>query len=272
MKNKVVIVTGGSSGIGKSLAHEFGHQGYSVVITGRNEERLHQTAEGLAQERIAHLPVVADVSQEEDNQQLVEQVLSTFGRIDVLINNAGVSMRALFEEVDLGVIRQLMDINFFGTVYATKYALPHIIQNQGSVVGVSSIAGNVGLPGRSGYSASKFAMQGFLDTLRVEMRAKNVHVLVACPGFTASNIRKTALNKEGQSQSESPRNESKMMSSEEVAQRIYKAVQKRKRSLVLTREGKLAVFMNKWFPSFVDKSVYNKMAKEPDSPLKSVSR
>lgn len=272
MKDKVVIITGGSSGIGKALALEFGKKGSKVVITGRNASRLNEAAKEFAQHRIAHTTVVADVSKEEDNKTLVEKVINEFGQIDILINNAGVSMRALFEDVDLDVIRQLMDINFYGTVYATKYALPHIIKNQGSVVGISSIAGNVGLPGRSGYSASKFAMQGFLDTIRVEMRERNVHVLVACPGFTASNIRKAALNKEGKAQGGSPRNEGKMMSSEEVAQRIYRAVQKRKRSLVLTREGKLAVFMNKWLPGVVEKSVYNKMAKEPDSPLKTISR
>ncbi|NJO03208.1 MAG: SDR family NAD(P)-dependent oxidoreductase, partial [Bacteroidia bacterium] len=141
------------------------------------------------------------------------------------------------------------------------------IKQQGSVVGISSIAGYVGLPARSGYSASKFAMQGFLDVLRVEMLKKNVHVLVACPGFTASNIRAVALNEAGLPQGDSPRDEGRMMTAEETARHICRAIEKRKRKLILSGEGRLAVWMNKWFPSIVDRSVYRKMVKEPDSPL-----
>jgi NAD(P)-dependent dehydrogenase (short-subunit alcohol dehydrogenase family) len=140
---------------------------------------------------------------------MVEETLRAFGRIDILINNAGISMRALFEDVDLDVIRKVMDINFYGTLYATKYCLPYIIKTQGSVVGISSIAGFRGLPARTGYSASKFAMQGFLETLRTEMLRKDVHVLIACPGFTASNIRNAALSKDGTAQGESPRTKRK---------------------------------------------------------------
>ena len=123
-------------------------------------------------------------------------------------------------------------------------------------------------PGRTGYSASKFALVGFLEALRTELLKTGVHVLTACPGFTASNTRKRALNKDGQSQGESPRAEEKMMSAEECAHHIYNAVVKRKRTLILTRQGKLAVWLNKFFPAFTDKMVYNVMAKEPDSPFK----
>jgi short-subunit dehydrogenase len=205
---------------------------------------------------------------EDDNRKMVEETIRKYGRIDVLINNAGISMRALFEDVDLDVIRKVMDINFYGTLYATKYCLPHLIKAKGSVVGISSIAGFRGLPARTGYSASKFAMQGFLETLRTEMLKKDVHVLIACPGFTASNIRNAALSKDGTPQGESPRDEAKMMSSEEVASYIVRAVQKRQKYLILTAQGKLTVFLNKWLPGWMDKMVYNAMAKEPDSPLK----
>ena len=268
MKNKVVIITGASSGIGKACAEAFGKQGAKIVITGRKAEPLQAAAEDLRKQGIEVLPIVADVSIEADNQKVAEQTMLLWGRIDVLINNAGISMRALFEDLDLSVIRQLMDINFYGTVYATKYCLPHIIASKGSIVGVSSIAGHRGLPARTGYSASKAAMQGFMEALRTELLKKDVHVLVACPGFTSSNIRNTALTKDGTVQGESPRDEGDMMSSEEVAQHILKAVQQRKRDLVLTTQGKLTVFLNKWFPSFMDKMVYNHMAKEKDSPFK----
>ena len=267
MKDKVVIITGGSSGIGKSCAEHFGKAGSKIVITGRNQENLDKEIKALQNAGIEALGINADVSIENDNIKVITETINKFGKIDVLINNAGISMRALFEDVDVSVIKKVMDINFYGTVYATKYALPHILKSKGSIVGISSIAGYRGLPGRTGYSASKFAMQGFMESLRTELLKKDVHVLVACPGFTASNIRNTALSKDGKTQGESPRDEQKMMSPEEVAKAIYNAVKNRRRDLVLTMQGKMTVFLNKWFPSLMDKMVYNHMAKEKDSPL-----
>ena len=176
-------------------------------------------------------------------------------------------MRATFEEMDLSVMKKVMDINFFGTVFCTKHALPYILKSKGSVVGVSSIAGFKGLPARTAYSASKFAMQGFLESLRIENLKKGLHVLIACPGFTASNIRNTALSKYGEVQRESPRDESKMMTAEKVAEYIYKAVINRQNSLVLTINGKLTVFLNKLIPSAIDRLVYNYLKKEPNSPF-----
>lgn len=161
-----------------------------------------------------------------------------------------------------------MDVNFWGTVYCSKYALPYLLEAKGSLVGVSSIAGYKGLPGRTGYSASKFAMQGFLEVVRIENMKKDLHVLIACPGFTASNIRVTSLAADGSQQGESPRDEGEMMSAEEVAERMIKAIQQKKHRLVLTSQGKLTVTLNKFFPKLMDKLVYNHMAKEEDSPFK----
>lgn len=268
MENKVVIITGGSSGIGKALAYEFGHKGSQIVITGRDESKLEATKTDLTAKGIDVLTIRADVSQESDNNLMVEKTLEKYGKIDILINNAGISMRALFEDLHLDVIRKVMDINFYGTVYATKYCLPYILENKGSIIGISSIVGYRGTPARTAYSASKYAMQGFLEVLRTEVMKRGVHVLVACPGFTGSNIRKTALLADGSIQGDTPREEEKLMTAEEVAKEIYKATQKRKRDLILTTQGKLVVFLNKWFPSMMDKIVYNHMAKEPDSPFK----
>ena len=268
MKNKVVLITGGSSGIGKACAFAFGRAGAKVVITGRDQQRLHEVTIELESQRIECLAVAGDVSNEADVQRMISETISRFQRLDVLINNAGISMRALFEDLELDVIRKVMDINFWGTVYATKYALPYITAAQGSIIGVSSIAGYRGLPGRTGYSASKFAMQGFLEALRTELLPKNVHVLVACPGFTASNIRNTALAANGQVQGESPRDEGKMMTAEEVADHMLRATIHRQRDLVLTFQGKFTIFLNRWFPSLADKLVYNHMKKEKDSPFK----
>jgi dehydrogenase/reductase SDR family protein 7B len=268
MKDKVVIITGGSSGIGKALAEVFGTEGSKILITGRNANDLSVAVDELRKKGIDIHGFASDVSKEEDNRNMAAEALRLFGRIDVLINNAGITMRALFEDVDMEVIRKVMDINFYGVLYATKYCLPEILKNGGSVIGISSIAGYRGLPGRTGYSSSKFALNGFLEVLRTEMLKKGVHVMTACPGFTTSNIRKRSLTKDGSLQGDSPRDEAKMMSAEECAQHIYRATIKRKNILILTTQGKFTVFLNKWLPGLTDKLVYNVMAKEANSPLK----
>lgn len=268
MKDKVVLITGGTSGIGRACAQVFGQAGAKVVITGRNEARLQETSEELQRLGIDHRTVRADVGNEADSRRAVEETIAAYGRLDVLLNNAGISMRALFQDAELDVIQQLMQTNFFGTVYTTKFALPHILASKGSIVGISSIAGYRGLPGRTGYSASKFAMQGFLEALRTELLPQGVHVLVACPGFTSSNIRNVALAADGTQQGESPLDEGNIMSSEEVAQHLLRAVQHRRRDLVLTGQGKLTVFLNKWVPGVMDKLVLNHFRKEKDSPLR----
>jgi short-subunit dehydrogenase len=262
MKGKVVLITGGTSGIGRASAIAFGQAGAKVVVTGRDAARLSETAQQLTHLGIQHHTVRADVGVVADSERAVAETLATFGCLDVLINNAGISMRALFQDADLDVIQRLMQTNFFGTVYTTKFALPHLQASKGSIVGISSIAGYRGLPGRTGYSASKFAMNGFLEALRTELLPQGVHVLVACPGFTASNIRQTALAANGSAQGESPRDEAQMMSSEEVAQHLVSAVRQRRRDLVLTSQGKLTVFLNKLLPGFTDKLVLNLFRKE----------
>ncbi|GET22542.1 SDR family oxidoreductase [Prolixibacter denitrificans] len=267
MKNKVVIITGASSGIGRALAVEFASRGAKLVLGARRTDRLQELEQELPGTEI--LSVKTDVSVEEECKNLIKQAVSRFGHIDILINNAGISMRANFQDMDLEVMHKVMDVNFYGTVYCTKYALPYLLESKGSLVGVISIAGHVGLPGRTAYSASKFAVRGFLDTVRIENLKKGLHVLVAAPGFTASEVRKSALTANGTAQGETPRKEEKMMTSEECALHIANAVKKRKRQLILTFvEGKFTVFLGKFFPSLLDKLTFNHMAKEPDSPIK----
>jgi len=268
MEDKVVIITGASSGIGLALAKNYAKRNAKVVLAARSYNKLIGIEEELKTINKNILIIETDVSKESDCKNLIDKTIEKYNKIDILINNAGISMRALFESTELTVIRQLMDINFWGTVYCSKYALPYLLKSKGSIVGVSSIAGYKGLPGRTGYSASKFAIHGFLEVLRIENLKKGIHVLIACPGFTASNIRNTALAADGSQQGESPRDEAKMMSAFEVAKRIIQAIEKKKDRLVLTRQGKLTVLLNKFFPKFMDKMVYNHMAKEPDSPFK----
>lgn len=267
MQNKVVVITGASSGIGKALAEEYASKGFNLVLAARRLEKLKELENNLTNVEV--FSVKADVTIETDCKNLIDSAVNKFGKIDVLINNAGISMRAATINVDMNVLRKVMDVNFWGTVYCTKFALPYLLASKGSLVGVMSVGGYVGLPARSGYSASKFAMRGFLDSVRIEHRRSGLHVLVAAPGFTTSEIRKSALTANGTQQGETPRDENKMMSAEECAHRIYRAVKRRQRKLILTFwEGKATVLMAKLWADLVDGFIYRTFAKEPDSPLK----
>jgi short-subunit dehydrogenase len=253
-KNKVVAVTGGSNGIGKALVQLLLQMDAKVATCSRNQDNLYTLQIANAGKPLHTL--VADVSNPNDCRNFINSTISTFGGIDILINNAGVSMRALVKDAELDVFKKVMDINYYGTVYCTKLALPSIIERKGTVVAVSSIAGYRGLPGRSGYSASKYAVNGWMEALRTELLPDGVNVMWVCPGFTASNIRNTALNNVGQSQGESPMDENGMMSANECAMHILNAIEKRKRTLILTFTGKRTVFMNKFFPSWADRLVH----------------
>lgn len=266
-KDKVVIVTGASSGIGLATARLLAGYQAKVVLAARSEDKLNDICRELSQfTRV--ISIKTDVSVEDDCRNLIEQTVSEFGRIDILINNAGISMRAMFRDLDLDVIRRLMDVNFWGTVYCTKYALPYLLQAKGSVVGVISTAGYKGLPGRTGYSASKFAINGFLDTLRSEHLYDGLHVMIYAPGFTESNIRKTALMADGSQQGETPREEGKMMTSERVAHIMLRHLRRHSRRATLTFTGKLLLVLTRLFPILTDHLEYAYMAHEPDSPFK----
>lgn len=253
-QNKIVVITGGSEGIGKSLAEACVKRGAKVAVCGRNHDKLYQLQMQFADKPL--LTFVADVSNPQDCSNFINAAIKTFGGIDILINNAGISMRALFKDISIDVVKQLMDVNFFGALYCTKYALDSIVARKGIIVGISSIAGYRGLPGRTGYSASKHALNGFMEALRTELFNTGTHVMWVSPGFTASNIRHVALNKEGQFQQVSPLNEKALMSVEECATHILQAIEKRKRTLVLTIKGKQTVFLNKFFPKLADKLIY----------------
>jgi short-subunit dehydrogenase len=267
MQNKVVVITGASSGIGGALAEKYASEGYDLVLAARRLGRLQDLQAKL--KNVVVLPVQTDVSNEEECKSLIEKAIKKFGKIDILINNAGISMRASFSDVETDVLRRLMDVNYWGTVYCTKYALPYILEQKGSVVGVISTGGYIGLPGRTGYSGSKFAVRGFLDTVRIEYLRAGLHVLVVAPGFTASEIRKTALTQDGSQQGETPRNESKMMSAERCASIIYRAIKHRRRKMIVSFwDGKVIVLVAKLWAWLVDQVLYLVFKNEPDSPLK----
>jgi short-subunit dehydrogenase len=252
--DKVVVITGGSDGIGKALIEALIPLGAKVATCGRSHDKLYTLQ--MEYSRVMLHAVACDVSSEAECRKFIESTIDTFGRIDVLINNAGISMRALFLDCDTEVTRKVMEINFLGAVYCTKYALPSLLENHGTVVGVSSTAGYRGLPGRSAYSASKFALQGWLEALRTELLHSGVNVMWVCPGFTESNIRMAALNEHGDARGESVLNEGSLMSAADCARHIIRAIARRRRTLVLTFLGKVTVLINKLSPALADRLTY----------------
>ncbi len=270
MKDKIVIVTGASSGIGLATVKEFARQGARVVMAARSYELLKDIESELRAAGYDVLAIKTDVTLEEDCRNLVAATVKKYGRLDILVNNAGISMRALFRDVDIQVLKRLFDVNFWGAVHCTKYALPYLIKYKGSVAGVSSVAGFVGLPGRTGYSASKYALHGFLETLRIENLKNGLHVLILCAGFTKSDIRKKALTANGSQQGFTPREEEKMMQPEDVAKAIVRAIRRKRNYVILTLEGKMTALVKRIAPRFLEYAAYLKMSREPESPMKKV--
>lgn len=251
-KDKVMVITGASSGIGLASARLFASYGARLTLAARSIDKLKTLASEISSDPSKVLCIKTDVSIEEDCRNLIESAVKHFGRIDFLINNAGISMRATFSKVDLNVIRRLMDVNFWGTVCCTKYALPYLLESKGSVTGVISVAGYAGLPGRTGYATSKFAIRGFLETLRMEHQEDGLHVLVFAPGYTSSNVRNAALLADGSPQGTTPKDESNLMSAEEVAQKLAWGLYRKKREMILTALGYWDVWFYKRFPRLMD--------------------
>ncbi|MGD2033891.1 MAG: SDR family oxidoreductase [Bacteroidales bacterium] len=268
MKDKVVIITGASSGIGLACARAFAKEGARLVLAARSGDKLKQIEKEFNAGGTKCLAVKTDVTIEQECKDLITKTTDKFNGVDILINNAGISMRALVEDVKTEVLRKVMDVNFWGTVYCTKYALPYIQKSKGVIAGISSIAGFHGLPGRSAYSASKFAVHGFLESVRIENQKKGVHVMILAASFTNSNIRKHALNENGQPQGETPKPEEKLTSPERVAKNLIRSIKKKKRTRIMSAEGQLMVLFQRIVPLLADHVIYRKFASEPNSPLK----
>ncbi|OLP15796.1 short chain dehydrogenase [Leptolyngbya sp. 'hensonii'] len=252
---QTLILTGASTGIGRSLAIALAQKGARLVLAARNQPALAETAAACMEQGGEAIAVPTDVTRSEDCQQLVAAAIDRFGCLDALINNAGTSMLARFDTVtDLSIFEQIMRVNYLGAVYCTHYALPYLKTSQGLLVAISSLCGKTAVPTRSGYVASKHALQGFFDTLRIELQESGVDVLVVSPGFVATDIRQRALGADGHSLGQSPRDESKnTMSVELCVAQIMRAMERRQREQVMTLKGKLIPWVKLVAPGLVDR-------------------
>ena len=255
---KTIVITGASDGIGAAMARQLAqtHQaGVALVLAARNEALLAQVAGQCAAQGAQTLVVRTDVSIEPDCRRLIAAAEAGFGRIDGLVNNAGMSAHALFEDVkpeDLGWYEQLMRINLWGSVWCTHAALPLLRQSRGSIVAVSSLAGLVGVPGRTAYSASKFAMTGFFEALRAELKGTGVSVTTAYPGVVATRIRHKGFNAAGTAAGVSGLKEDKAMPVEDCAHFILRGMARREREVVMGRQGQLARWLKLIAPGAVE--------------------
>jgi short-subunit dehydrogenase len=258
-KDKSIIITGASAGIGEELAVELAGRGAKLTLAARSADALDRTARRCLEAGGQTIAVPTDVGDQQSCQRMVERAVREFGGVDVLVNNAGIGMWARFEEVtDLSIYDQIMRINYLGSVYSTYYALPYLKKSRGLIVAVSSLTGKTGVPTRTGYAASKHAMQGFFDSLRIELRGTGVDVLIVSPGFVATDIRARALGADGKARGESPREESSdTMSIEECVRLMIGATERRRRELVMTARGKLGPWMKLIAPELVDKIAAN---------------
>jgi short-subunit dehydrogenase len=251
---KVVVVTGASAGIGRGLCLELAAQRPRLVLAARDESRLHAVAEECRAKGAEALVAPTDVTVPEQCRTLMERALARFEGIDALVNNAGMSMWARFDEVeDLSVFEALMRVNYLGSVYPTHYALPELKRRRGQIVCVASLAGLTGVPTRTGYAASKHAMIGFFDSLRVELRGTGVSVTVVAPDFVVSEIHRRSLGPDGQPLGETPMQESKIMTTEACARMILDAMTGRRRLVLGSLRGKVGRWARLVSPALIDR-------------------
>jgi short-subunit dehydrogenase len=254
--NQRIVLTGASTGIGEALAIQLARRGARLVLAARSAEQLEKVVARCQQAGGQAFAVPTDVVEQDACKNLIEHAVEKLGGIDTVINNAGISMWARFDEVnDLSIFEKLMRVNYLGAVYCTHYALPHLKKSRGLLVAISSLTGKTGVPTRTGYAASKHAMQGFFDSLRIELIGTGVDVSVISPGLVATDIRSHAYRPDGQQRQENPRSETvgENMSVEECVRLILEAMERRRRELVMTRVGKVGLWLKLIAPGVVDR-------------------
>lgn len=252
-QDKVIVITGASGGIGRELALRLAAQGAKLSLAARDAERLEVVRVECEQRGGQAIAVPTDVAELARCASLMRKTVEAFEGIDILVNNAGISMWAYFDEItDLSIFKKIMNVNYFGSVYCTHYALPYLKASRGQIVAVSSLTGKNGVPTRSGYAASKHAMVGFFDTLRIELADDGVDVTIIYPGFVATETRQRAFGPDGIPLRESPVREKEIMSVEECVDLMLPAIQKRKRELIMTARAKVGQWVKLIAPGLVD--------------------
>lgn len=257
-RDKVVVVTGASQGIGKALCQALAPRRPRLVLAARDKTALETVASACRALGAQASIIATDVSDPDSCRHLIEETVAAHRRLDVLVNNAGIGQIARFDETtDLSVFERIMRVNYLGCVYPTYYALPHLKKTGGQIVAVASLAGLTGVPTRTAYSASKHAVFGFFDSLRIELRGTGVDVTVVAPYYVQSEIHRRAFGDDGRALGTSPMQEEKLMTAEQCAAAIARAMEKRQRQLTMTLKGKLGRFVKLVAPGIIDSIAAN---------------
>jgi short-subunit dehydrogenase len=252
-KDNVTIITGASTGIGEELAYHLARQGAKLVLTARRQDELSRVADEVRRCGGTAITVAADVAQNEECKKIIDAAIAKFDRIDMLVCNAGMTMWAKFADIhDVTILERIMQVNYMGAVYCTHHALPHLMATKGRIVGIASLTGLVGVPTRTGYAASKHAMRGFFDSLRIELAESGVTVTMVYPGFVATGIRENATGADGKPAKIDPVNKDDVMTVEECAALIMRAIETRKREEIMTLKGKLGQWLKLIAPRVID--------------------
>ena len=249
LKDKVILITGSSMGIGKTMAWKMAERGATIVFNARNQKRLQQTFADFQAAGFQGLALPGDVSQVDDCQRLIDRTEDAFGRLDVLVNNAGISMEGTLDNLAPEVFKKVIDVNIMGSVYPTQVALPLLRASKGSVIFIGSAAGIRGIPKYSAYSASKMALTAIAESLAIEEQDSGVHVGLAYVGFTENDPDKTIYDADGNIIPQPKRDFIKAEPPEAVARRIISMIEDRKFKRVFTPLGKLNALVNRWAPS-----------------------
>jgi short-subunit dehydrogenase len=254
MKGRRIILTGASEGIGRALALELAARGARIAVAARDRERLESLAAECRARGGEALAVPTDVTNAQDLEWLVAETLKAFGGIDVVIHNAGITMWSRFDALkDLEIFERVMEVNYHAPVRLTAFTLPHLKESRGLIVAIASLAGLTGVPERSAYAGSKHAMVGFFDSLRIELAGSGVDVSVIAPDFVVSEIHKRAIGPDGEPLGASPMVRSKIMTAEECARLIVRAMEKRQRLLLMSPRGKWGRWLKLLAPSVIDR-------------------
>jgi len=259
---RIVIVTGGGSGLGAAYARRFARAGAKLALLDLDLERAEPLRAGLERDGSECLALRCDVRDESACRVAIAAVLERFGGVDVLVNNAGITHRSAFVETETAVFRRVMDVNFFGSLHCTKAALPALLARRGLVIAVSSIAGVAPLYGRTGYAASKHAVQGLFSSLRSELAPHGVDVLIVCPGFTATGIATAALGGDGSVTSHPQSTVGALATPESVAEAVFRAASAGRSLLVLSAAGKAAFLLSRLWPALYDRLMAGSLRKE----------
>jgi short-subunit dehydrogenase len=259
---RTIVVTGASVGIGRALCLALARDKPRLVLAARDEAKLHEAAAECRALGAQALVVPTDVGVEEQCRALVERTVAEYGGLDVLVNNAGVSMWARFDEVqDLSIYERIMRVNYLGCVWLTHAALPHLTKTRGQIVVIGSLLGLTGAPTRTGYSASKHAVMGFYDSLRIELMGAGVDITMVAPDFVVTEIHKRSEGADGQPLGDTPMQESKIMTAEECAAMILRGMRARKRLVIGSLRGKLGRFVRLFAPGVIDRVAQRAIAR-----------